>query len=46
MQEAENRRIMIPRPTLSKNISETPSQQKKLGVVACTCYPSNGRKLK
>jgi hypothetical protein len=29
-----------------KKVCKTPSQQKKLGIVARACHPSNNRKLK
>jgi hypothetical protein len=31
---------------MGKKVCETPYQQKNLGVVACTCHPSYGRKIK
>jgi hypothetical protein len=40
--EAEIRRIAIPGQSQQKKVWETPSQWKKLCMVACGCHLSNG----
>jgi hypothetical protein len=48
MKEVEIGRIMLPGQPRPKNkkrkVCKTLSQQKKLGVMACSCHPSYGRK--
>jgi hypothetical protein len=42
--EAEIRRIVVPGQSGQKKVCKAPSQWKTLGVMACTCHPSDGRK--
>jgi hypothetical protein len=42
MWEAEITKVAVP----GKNICETSSQGKKLGMVGCACHPSDGENYK
>jgi hypothetical protein len=46
MREAETGRMEVPGQSMGREVFETPSQQKELGVVALAYHPSRSRRHK